>query len=99
MRRAVPLEDRQRWLRERNSGPAGRVDDQGNVLDFAQRHYTVAQVADRWNLSHDAVRRLFEEEPGVLVLGGNPSRGRRPYTTLRIPESVVERVYRKRLSR
>jgi hypothetical protein len=52
-----------------------------------------------WNLSPDKVRRLFENESGVVVLGDEvPNRGKRRYRTLLIPESVVERVHR-RLSR
>jgi hypothetical protein len=60
----------------------------------AERHYTVAEVAAMWNLSKDAVRRLFQNESGVLVLGEtSPRRRKRMYTTLRIPQSVVERVH------
>jgi hypothetical protein len=62
---------------------------------FAQRHYSIAEIAELWNLSPDAVRKLFQNEPGVLVLGDQESRHKRRYTTLRIPESVVERVHRK----
>ena len=51
-----------------------------------------------WNLAPDTIRRLFEREPGVLVLGEmNGGKGKRRYTTLRVPASVVERVYRRRL--
>ncbi len=65
-------------------------------LERVERHYSVAQVAERLTYSDDKVRRLFENEPGVLKIG-NPSRrmGRalkRRYYTLRIPESVVIRV-------
>ncbi len=61
---------------------------------FAERHYTVAEIAGMWNLSKDAVRRMFQNEPGVLVLGSR-SRGRkRRYATLRVPLSVLERVHR-----
>jgi hypothetical protein len=61
---------------------------------FAERHYTVAEIAEMWNLSKDAVRRVFQNEPGVLVLGSR-SRGRkRRYATLRVPLSVLERVHR-----
>jgi hypothetical protein len=61
-----------------------------------QRHWTVAQVAEMWNLSKDAVRRMFQNEPGVLVLGDtSPRRRKRLYKTLRIPESVVERVHQR----
>ena len=62
---------------------------------FAQRHYSVVEVATMWNLSPDAVRKLFHNEPGVLVLGEHQSRHKRRYTTVRIPESVVERVHRR----
>jgi AraC-like DNA-binding protein len=63
-----------------------------------ERHYSVAQVAAQWGLSEDTVRRLFEHEPGVLVI--EPPRGRysrRRYRTLRIPESVIARVHRTHL--
>jgi hypothetical protein len=66
---------------------------------YAMRHYTVAEIAALWSLSDDAVRHMFEREPGVLMLGNpQPKRGKRSYTTLRIPEDVVERVHR-RMSR
>ena len=65
----------------------------------AEEHFSVKEIAEKWKLSVDAVRRLFEKEPGVLVLeDGSRARHKRKYTTLRIPESVIERVYR-RLSR
>jgi hypothetical protein len=60
----------------------------------AERHYTVAEIADMWNLSKDAVRRLFCNEPGVLILGSPAHETKRRYTTLRIPQSVLERVHR-----
>jgi len=59
-----------------------------------ERHFSVAEVAAMWNLSKDAVRRMFQEEPGVLVLGGRSSSRKRRYVTLRIPLSVLERVHR-----
>jgi hypothetical protein len=58
------------------------------------RHFSVAEIAKSWNLSIDAVRKLFRNEPGVLVVGDSNPRGKRRYRTLRIPESVVERVHR-----
>ena len=63
---------------------------------FVELHYTVAEIAEKWKLSEDAIRRLFEKEPGVLVLGRDgQASGRRRYTTLRIPESVAARVHRR----
>jgi hypothetical protein len=63
---------------------------------FATRHYTVAEIAQIWNLSDDAVRNIFEKEPGVLMIGDQrPNLRKRRYRTLRIPEDVVERVHRR----
>jgi hypothetical protein len=67
------------------------------VERFALRHYTVS--ATMWSLSDDAVRKIFEREPGVLVIGDSrPTIRKRRYTTLRIPEDVLARVHR-RMSR
>ena len=93
-----PLEAKQNWICERH-GQGQDTDGFSAELDFRQRHHTVADVAKMWSLGPGALRRLFEGEPGVLVLGGNGGRVRRSHTTLRIPHSVVERVYRRRLSR
>lgn len=63
-----------------------------------ERHLSPAQVGELWGLSTDTVRRLFQNEPGVLVIGNTtPRRGKRGYKTLRIPQQVIERV-RRRLS-
>jgi transcriptional regulator GlxA family with amidase domain len=58
-----------------------------------ERHYTVAELAEQWNLSRDTIRRLFENEPGVVVFT-HPKLNKRVYRTLRIPESVAKRKYR-----
>ena len=60
---------------------------------ISERHFTVKDIAGVWNLSPVAVRRLFLNEPGVLVIGRREAnRRKRVYRTLRIPESVVSRV-------
>jgi hypothetical protein len=81
----------------------GHTDESSTAIapaaSFAVRHYSPAEIAELWGLSVDSVRKMFENEPGVLVLGNTqPRRGKRSYTTLRIPEPVIERVH-KRLSR
>ena len=60
-----------------------------------ERHYAVTEIAEMWNLSADKVRELFENEPGVLVLGERSPRYKRRYVTLRIPHSVLERVHQR----
>lgn len=63
---------------------------------FARRHYTVPEIARLWVFCDDVVRELFENEPGVIRIGAERSSGKkRRYVSLRIPEDVAERVYRR----
>jgi hypothetical protein len=57
-----------------------------------EKYYTVHQVAQRRNLSHDTVRRLFLFEVGVVVIS-TPKPNKRVYRSLRIPESAERRVF------
>jgi hypothetical protein len=78
------------------NGSAGTIEAPSAAPEFAVRHYSPAEIAQLWSLSVDSVRKIFESESGVLVLGNpSPRRGKRSYTTLRIPEHVVERVHRR----
>jgi len=61
----------------------------------SERHYSVQELAVLWNLSERTVRRLFEDEPGVIEIGSTESRFTRAYVTRRIPESVAQRVHRR----
>jgi transcriptional regulator GlxA family with amidase domain len=61
-----------------------------------EQHYSVTEVAKMWALSEKTVRRMFEDEDGVLHWGTPETRRKRSYRTLRIPESVLHRVHRKR---
>ena len=56
-----------------------------------QNFYTVAEIAERWKISHDKVTRVFRDKPGVLNLGSeaNLRRRKRGYAILRIPLSVL----------
>jgi len=58
-------------------------------------HYTVRRLAEMWAMSQTAIRRLFRDEPGVLLFGKDKRGHRRAYFTLRIPASVAERVYQR----
>ena len=59
-----------------------------------ERHFSVEQLAEQWGMSEDFVRRLFLHEPDVVVFWKQRP-GRRVYRTLRIPESVAQRVHRR----
>jgi hypothetical protein len=65
----------------------------------AERHYAVIEVAEMWNLSPDKVREIFEHEPGVLVIGDRSPRCKRRYLTLRIPQTVLQRVHNRLASK
>jgi AraC-like DNA-binding protein len=60
-----------------------------------ERHFSPDELAQLWGLSPDTLRRLFEREPGVLVIEHTKNTSRRRYRTLRIPESVALRVHRR----
>jgi hypothetical protein len=65
-----------------------------------ERHYTPRELAELWKFDESTIRRMFIDEPGVLVYGRERRRdGRRDYVTLRIPESVATRVYERRTRR
>ena len=82
-------------LNEIPADSAGRSPGERIDTVFGQHHYTADQVAKMWNLSTDTVRRLFQDEDGVLKIVRPGSRYKRTYVTLRIPESVLNRVYRR----
>lgn len=63
-------------------------------------HFTPEEVAQFWSLDPNSVRRMFREEPGVLRFGNEKSTyKKRAYTTLHIPQSVLDRVYRRMTNR
>jgi hypothetical protein len=59
--------------------------------DTSEKFFTLLEVAERLKVNEDTVRRLFVNEPGVLVICF-PRKGKRVYRTIRIPESVFRRV-------
>jgi hypothetical protein len=61
------------------------------------RHYTVGELSSLWGFGRTTVRRWLENEPGVLRHGeSRPRRDRKnAYVSLRIPEGVALRVYRR----
>lgn len=59
----------------------------------AEKHYTPQDLAEMWGVSVQTIREIFQNEEGVLKIGRDGTRTRRRYKTLRIPESVAERVH------
>ena len=60
-----------------------------------ERHYTVSELSKLWFFSENTIRRLFTHEPGVIKIARQPSRIKRGYTSLRIPERIAQRVHRR----
>ena len=62
-----------------------------------ETYLTLFEVAERLKVNEDTARRLFLNEPGVIVICF-PRKGKRVYRTVRVPESVFRGVMN-RLSR
>jgi hypothetical protein len=60
-----------------------------------EQHYTPLQIGQLWGLSARLVRETFRNEPGVMVVDRPEQMHKRGYASLRIPESVMRRVYDK----
>lgn len=60
-----------------------------------EKHYSVIEIAKLWALSEKTVRRIFEQEPGVIHWSREETVHKRGYRTLRVPETVVHRVHRR----
>ena len=69
------------------------------VVDGAlaiERHYSVKEVASLWGISEESVRRLFQDQPGVLKLSLPrlvKNRKHKPHVRLSIPLSVLARLH------
>lgn len=70
----------------------------GGWLAKEGHHYTIAELAEAWNLSDDFVRDLFREEEGVIRWFRRRT-GRRRYVVMRIPAETAQRVYRRAQTR
>jgi hypothetical protein len=75
------------------SASAGAFSGDPSCASALERFYSPEQIAELWALSPHTIRRVFENEPGVLVIERPHIYGKRRYRTLRIPESVAQRVY------
>jgi AraC-like DNA-binding protein len=64
-----------------------------NLAKANEKHYTVADVSTLWGISEDLVRDIFRDETGVLKIRRPATKMKRAYSTLRIPESTLNRVY------
>jgi hypothetical protein len=66
-----------------------------NGVPITEKHFAPDELAESWGISADTVTRIFERESGVLILETHRGKRSRRYRTIRIPESVAARVYRR----
>ena len=50
-----------------------------------EKHYSLEQIGELWGLSTRTVRKMYENEPGIIVFGNAGSLKKRRYLTLRTP--------------
>ena len=67
-------------------------------MTATEQHYSPAKVAELWGISQATVRRIFEDQPGVLKISmprllKMSERKHRPHVRLSIPASVLARVH------
>ncbi len=55
-----------------------------------EKHYTISELAEIWNVSISSVHRLVVREEGVVRMSGPSGK-----TSYRIPESVARRIHTK----
>lgn len=67
----------------------------GTPAPVNEHHYSPSELAESWGVSVETIRCIFREEPGVLKIARPATKTKRGYMTLRIPQSVAERVHRR----
>jgi hypothetical protein len=70
------------------------------VGDPFEEHYSLQEIAQKWGVDYETVRKEFIDREGVLILGDQERKdGKRAYLTIRVPRSLLEQVYRERTTR
>jgi hypothetical protein len=66
-----------------------------NGATMEKQVYTIEEVAAMTGFSRRTVSRMFEREPGVIVLERPETMRKRRYRSIRIPKAVYERLLRR----
>jgi hypothetical protein len=62
-------------------------------MSAIEKHYSVIEISKLWRLCPDSVRAIFLDVPGVIRINRPKTRKKRKYVSVRIPESVMQRVH------
>ena len=65
----------------------------GPQLPVLESHFTPGQLAAKWGVSANLVRRLCQAEGGIFVIDRPEEMHKRRYKTVRIPQSTPIRIY------
>ena len=76
----------------RRPSSAGSTATQVTALE---RHYSPNELAVKWHVCPNTVRRLCEEEGSIFVIDRPEEMHKRRYKTIRIPESTAIKIYEK----
>jgi len=90
----LPADQLGPWRGILNSGKPLDGENQA-PSDTFEKHYSINEISQLWGLSRRTIRRIFEQEPGIIELTNHKSRHKRAYVTRRVPESVLRRVHHK----
>ena len=81
--------------------PRKKATSPGQIPEFdhLERHFAPREMAELWGVSESTIRRIFQDEVGVLRIGKDGRKdGKLDYVTLRVPGAVAERVHRRMTS-
>jgi hypothetical protein len=62
------------------------------VMDTQEKSWRTGELVALLGLSRRSVRRIFEDRPGVELIGHRGSSRRRRYTMMLVPDSVLAQV-------
>jgi hypothetical protein len=62
-----------------------------------EEHFSIAELAARWDIGASTLRRMLADEPGLIRFGESRIRRnrQRPHVSIRVPLSVAQRFYRR----
>jgi len=70
--------------------------EQSNISRAEERHFTPDELGALWGAAPQTIRNMFELEPDVLrIPSQRPGKSARKYVSMKIPQSVADRVHRK----
>lgn len=60
-----------------------------------KKAFSILEIARMLGFDRDTITKLFENEPGVIILNRPTTMNKRRYRTMRVPHHVYERVIRR----